>query len=114
MVRGLVQVTSFTYFFYYNSGVLTEAQAVVIDGWTNTVVALVDITTLMPTTYHPTAMTATFASAVALNPLHNYLLAMCILGDDTLSYRCDYNYAAVCAFFICFSPYADCQKGNCV
>jgi hypothetical protein len=111
-VRGLVQITSFTYYFCFSAGTLTEAMVLVINGLTNAVVSTVNVTALMPTNFQSTAVTATFASTLALDPLCNYLFAMCTMGSANLVYLYQYN-LAVSAIAGCSGPYANCQAmGN--
>jgi hypothetical protein len=83
-ITGLHSVTSFSYYVALAANYApTQASGFIIDtSASNSPVASVNISHLLPTTAgEAQAVSAAFASPVALDPLHTYLLAFCATGE---------------------------------
>jgi hypothetical protein len=91
-ITGLSSVTSFAYYLALYSGADAplHATAIVIDEAARYIaVESIDISDLLPTTSggEAQAVTALFASPVALDPLRTYLLAFCATGTSSFVYN---------------------------
>jgi hypothetical protein len=107
-VTGLFSVSSFTYYLHIILRVPSPMQvlAYVLDATAgNSEMASIDVTALLPTTTTETPVTATFASPVALDPQHTYLLAFCAIQLATNDeFRTSINTSAgVSAMHLCTS-----------
>jgi hypothetical protein len=90
-VTGLRSITSFAYYLalYEGSDAPLQTSAIIIDeAESYNAVVTIDISDLLPTTSggDAQAVTALFASPVALDPLRTYFLAFCGTGTSTLLY----------------------------
>jgi hypothetical protein len=79
-IKGLRSVTGFAYQLALNDDVPAQALGLIIDATaSNNEIAFVNITGQQPSGSEG-VVTATFASPVALDPQHTYLLAFCFTG----------------------------------
>jgi hypothetical protein len=78
-ITGLRSITSFTYYLkFYNSGTPIQVSAIIIDVTDSySAVEAIDVSHLLPPGLSEQAVTASFASPVALDPLRTYYLAFC-------------------------------------
>jgi hypothetical protein len=111
-VQGLSSISSFTYYALHDSGsgAITASGRVLDASAGYAVVASVDLTAQLPSTATSTAVTATFASAVALDPSHVYLLAICAGGTGSNAYTVEFNQDVVNSMRYCYDPVDACTS----
>jgi hypothetical protein len=116
-VVGLSSITSFTYYLILDSAYASiPASAIIVDstGGNRRAVASVNITDRLPTIEDTVqAVTATFASPVALDPQHTYQLAFCSYqtGATRVMYALQGS-VEVNAALICFQDPAACTSAS--